>query len=107
MSRLTIDRQWRVALSSLLQAATGVGSMHSGASTTAGRGKRLTFGGLSSGGLLIVLNDLGGNDSALSLEGSGNDIGGDAEGLGEESNTGVGDGVVAPLPGEDFLKEAL
>ena len=62
---------------------------------------------LGGGGLLVVLSiDVlgGGGDGLLLLVGGGDDIGGDTEGLDEVVDTGVGHGVVAPLPVENVLE---
>ena len=79
--------------------------MRSSAGSTASGGEGFTF--LGGSGLLLVILDLrGGNDGSLLLVGDGNDVGGGTETLGEVCNTGVGEGVVAPLPGEDVLEVA-
>ena len=76
------------------------------ASTTAGGGLGLSlFGG--SGLLIVILNLGGGDNSSLLLVSCGHNVCGDAKGLGEERDTGVGDGAVAPLPGEDVNEVAV
>ena len=79
--------------------------MRSSTGSTASGGEGLTF--FSGSGLFFVILNLGGgNDGSLLLVGDGNDVGGGTEALGEVCNTGVGEGVVAPLPGEDVLEVA-
>ena len=63
---------------------------------------------IGNGLLLLSVNlDGGGDGGLLGLVGGGNDVTGDTEGLGEESDTLVGDGVVKPLPVEDLGEVSL